>query len=123
MTQGPQRFDWVARRFTREEFPVEILLTPLRWADGLMIVSRDNGGMVRTVRLRRPIELNTFLVSSLAHQPARSLEALLLAAPKPRWQATSWIDCFIGANPEKSAKLAKRTKAQIRKSLESKLIR
>jgi PAS domain S-box-containing protein len=39
LSHGPQRFDWVARRFTGVEFPVEVLLTPLRLGGRTLVVT------------------------------------------------------------------------------------
>jgi PAS domain S-box-containing protein len=70
MTCGPQRFDWVARRFTGEEFPVEILLTPLR-LDGrqlLVTVSRDISERKRVEQ--ELLELNQSLERRVAERTA-----------------------------------------------------
>ena len=43
LAAGTQRIDWVGRRFTGEEFPAEIILTPFQSGDRrlLMLVARD----------------------------------------------------------------------------------
>jgi PAS domain S-box-containing protein len=43
LSHGPQRFEWMARRSSGEEMPVEILLTPVRLSGRLLLVtvSRD----------------------------------------------------------------------------------
>ena len=39
ISQGPQRFEWVGKRFTGEEFPVEVLLTAVHLGGRRMMVS------------------------------------------------------------------------------------
>jgi PAS domain S-box-containing protein len=39
LSDGPQRFEWLARRKNGEELPVEILLTPLRLGSRLLLLS------------------------------------------------------------------------------------
>jgi PAS domain S-box-containing protein len=70
MAYGPQRFDWVARRFTGEEFPVEILLTPLRLGGRplLVTVSRDISERKRVER--ELLELNQSLERRVAERTA-----------------------------------------------------
>jgi len=70
MACGPQRFDWVARRFTGEEFPVEILLTPLRLGGRplLVTVSRDISERKRVER--ELLELNQSLEGRVAERTA-----------------------------------------------------
>jgi len=70
LAHGPQRFDWVARRFTGEEFPVEILLTPLQLGGRplLMTVSRDISERKKVER--ELLELNQSLEKRVAERTA-----------------------------------------------------
>ncbi|HTL58587.1 MAG TPA: PAS domain S-box protein [Candidatus Limnocylindrales bacterium] len=70
LSHGPQRFEWVGRRFTGEEFPVEVLLTPVRLSGRVLLVtvSRDISERKKTERELR--ELNQSLERRVAERTA-----------------------------------------------------
>ena len=85
---GPQRFEWMARRYGGEPFPVEVLLTPLRLGGRrlLVVASRDISERKKTERellvlnqsLERRVEERT---AALATSEAR-FRALVEHAPE-----------------------------------------
>jgi PAS domain S-box-containing protein len=70
LTQGPQRFEWIARRGNGGEFPVEILLTPvqLEGRKRLVSVSRDISERKKTER--ELLDLNQSLERHVAERTA-----------------------------------------------------
>ncbi len=72
LAQGPQRFEWVGKRFTGEEFPVEVLLTPVRLGARRMLVSVSREISERKKTERELLELN----QSLEHRVAERTAAL-----------------------------------------------
>jgi PAS domain-containing protein len=87
-SQGPQRFEWLARRSSGEEFPVEVLLTPLHFAVAgcWFALSRDISARKKTERDLR--ELNQSLERRVAERTAAlttseaQLRALVEHAPE-----------------------------------------
>src|SRR5258707_1217247 len=68
LSQGPQRFEWLGRRFTGEEFPVEILLTAVRLGDRWMLVSVSRDISERKKTERELVELNQSLERRVAER-------------------------------------------------------
>jgi len=75
LAHGPQRFEWVGRRFTGEEFPVEVLLTPVRLVGRRMLVSVSREISERKKTERELLELN----QSLEHRVAERTAALAMS--------------------------------------------
>lgn len=70
LAHGPQRFEWMAKRYSGEPVPVEVLLTPLRLGDRLLLVaaSRDISERKRTEQ--ELLELNQSLERRVAERTA-----------------------------------------------------
>jgi PAS domain S-box-containing protein len=88
LSNGPQRFEWLARRNSGEEFPLEVLLTPVRLGGrGMLVsVSRDISERKRTER--ELLVLNQSLERRVAERTAAlttseaRLRALVEHAPE-----------------------------------------
>ena len=70
LSQGPQRFEWVARRHNGEEIPVEVLLTPVRLGGRTMLVSVSRDISERKKAERELLELNQSLERRVAERTA-----------------------------------------------------
>jgi len=70
LAHGPQRFEWVGKRSTGEEFPVEILLTPMHLGGRRMLVSVSRDISERKKTERELIELNQSLERRVAERTA-----------------------------------------------------
>jgi PAS domain S-box-containing protein len=70
LSNGPQRFEWVGKRFTGEEFPVEVLLTPVQLGDRKMLVSVSREISERKKTERELLELNQSLERRVAERTA-----------------------------------------------------
>jgi PAS domain S-box-containing protein len=70
ISQGPQRFEWVGKRFTGEEFPVEVLLTAVRLGGRRMMVSVSRDISERKKTERELLELNQSLERRVAERTA-----------------------------------------------------
>ena len=88
LAQGPQRFEWTARRVNGEEFPVEVLLTPVQLGGRKMLVSASRDISDRKNAERELLELNQSLelrveerTSALTTSEAQ-LRALVENAPE-----------------------------------------
>ena len=70
LADGPQRFEWMAKRYGGEPFPVEVLLTPLRLSGRrlLVVASRDISERKKTER--ELLELNQSLERRVAERTA-----------------------------------------------------
>jgi PAS domain S-box-containing protein len=88
LTQGPQRFEWTARRYTGEEIPVEVLLTPVVLSGRKMLVSVSREITERKKAERELLELNQSLERRVAERTAAlttseaQLRALVEHAPE-----------------------------------------
>jgi PAS domain S-box-containing protein len=69
-SRGPQRFEWVGKRFTGEEFPVEILLTPVHLSGRRMLVSVSREISERKKNEQELRELNQSLERRVAERTA-----------------------------------------------------
>ncbi|MSU58825.1 MAG: PAS domain-containing sensor histidine kinase [Pedosphaera sp.] len=68
LTLGPQRFEWLARGFNGEEFPVVVLLAPVRAGGRTLLVSISRDVTDDAARLRREkIQQATFEISEAVH--------------------------------------------------------
>ena len=67
---GPQRFEWVGRRNSGEEFPVEVLLTPVHLGGRRMLVSVSRDISERKKTERELLELNQSLERRVAERTA-----------------------------------------------------
>jgi PAS domain S-box-containing protein len=65
---GPQRFEWLGKRFTGEEFPVEILLTPMQLGGRRVLVSVSRDISERKKTERELLELNQSLERRVAER-------------------------------------------------------
>jgi len=65
---GPQRFEWVGRRNSGEEFPVEVLLTPVHLGGRRMLVSVSRDISERKKTERELLELNQSLERRVAER-------------------------------------------------------
>ena len=70
LVEGPQRFEWVARRHNGEEIPVEVLLTPVRLGGRTMLVSVSRDISERKKTERELLELNQSLERRVAERTA-----------------------------------------------------
>jgi PAS domain S-box-containing protein len=70
LTQGPQRFEWQGKRFNGEEFPVEILLTPVQLNARRMLVSVSREISERKKNEQVLLELNQSLERRVAERTA-----------------------------------------------------
>ena len=70
LAQGPQRFEWMGKRFTGEEFPVEVLLTPVHLGGRRMLVSVSREISERKKNERELLELNQSLERRVAERTA-----------------------------------------------------
>src|ERR1043166_2095790 len=70
LTEGPQRFEWLGRRNNGEEFPVEILLTPVQLGGRKMLVSVSRDISERKKAERELRELNQCLECRVAERTA-----------------------------------------------------
>jgi PAS domain S-box-containing protein len=70
LSQGPQRFEWLSRRHSGEEFPVEVLLTPVRLGGRMMLVSVSRDITQRKKTERELLELNQSLERRVADRTA-----------------------------------------------------
>jgi len=88
LSQGPQRFEWLGRRFTGEEFPVEILLTPVRLGGRQLLVSVSRDISERKKTERELLDLNQSLERRVAERTEElatseaQLRALVEHAPE-----------------------------------------
>src|SRR5207344_521118 len=84
----PQRFEWMGKRFDGEEFPVEILLTPVDLGGRRMLVSVSREISERKKAERELVELNQSLERRVAERTAElttseaRLRALVEHAPE-----------------------------------------
>jgi PAS domain S-box-containing protein len=65
---GPQRFEWLGKRFNGEEFPTEILLTPMRLGGRRVLVSVSRDISERKKTERELLELNQSLERRVAER-------------------------------------------------------
>ena len=70
LLRGPQRFEWTARRRTGEEFPVEVLLTPVQLGGRRMMVAVSREISERKKTERELLELNQSLERRVAERTA-----------------------------------------------------
>jgi PAS domain S-box-containing protein len=70
LTQGPQRFEWLARRHNGEQFPVEVLLTPLELGGRRVLVSVSRDISARKKTERELLELNQSLERRVTERTA-----------------------------------------------------
>jgi PAS domain S-box-containing protein len=70
LSQGPQRFEWLARRHNGEEFPVEVLLTPVHLVGRRMLVSVARDISERKKTERELLELNQTLEGRVQERTA-----------------------------------------------------
>ena len=70
LAHGPQRFEWVGKRSTGEEFPVEILLTPMHLGGRRILVSVSRDISERKKTERELLELNQSLERRVAERTA-----------------------------------------------------
>lgn len=70
LADGPQRFEWLARRSNGEEFPVEILLTPLRLSGRLLLVTVSRDISERKRAEQTLLELNQSLERRVTERTA-----------------------------------------------------
>lgn len=70
LTIGPQRFEWLGRRHNGEEFPVEVLLTPIRLDGRKLLVSVSREISERKKNERELLELNQSLERHVAERTA-----------------------------------------------------
>ncbi len=70
LRQGPQRFEWVARRHSGEELPVEVLLTPVDLGGRRMLVSVSRDISEQKKTQRELLELNQSLERRVAERTA-----------------------------------------------------
>ncbi len=67
---GPQRFEWLGKRIGGEEFPVEVLLTPVHLLGRRMLVSVSRDISERKKSERELLELNQSLERRVAERTA-----------------------------------------------------
>src|SRR5260221_229515 len=88
LLHGAQRFEWVARRCNGEEFPVEVLLTPVCLGGRKMLVSVSRDISERKKNERELLELNQSLERRVEERTAAlstsesQLRALVEHAPE-----------------------------------------
>jgi len=70
LLHGPQRFEWVAKRYNGEELPVEVLLTPVHLGGRRMLVSVSRDISERKKSERELLELNQSLERRVAERTA-----------------------------------------------------
>ena len=70
LLQGPQRFEWMGKRCTGEEFPVEVLLTPVQLGGRRMMVAVSRDISERKKTERELLELNQSLERRVAERTA-----------------------------------------------------
>src|SRR5262249_51897617 len=70
LSHGPQRFEWMAKRYNGEEFPVEVLLTPMRVGGRILLVSMSRDISERKTTERELLELNQSLERRVADRTA-----------------------------------------------------
>jgi PAS domain S-box-containing protein len=70
LAEGPQRFEWMARRYDGEPFPVEVLLTPLRLGGRLLLVAASRDISERKKTEQDVLELNRSLERRVAERTA-----------------------------------------------------
>lgn len=70
LAHGPQRFEWLAKRRNGEEFPVEVLLTPVYLGGRTMLVSVSRDIAERKRTERQLLELNQLLELRVAERTA-----------------------------------------------------
>jgi PAS domain S-box-containing protein len=70
LAQGPQRFEWVARRNSGQELPVEVLLTPVHLGGRRMLVSVSRDISERKRAEQALLELNQSLERRVAERTA-----------------------------------------------------
>ena len=68
LSHGPQRFEWMGRRFTGEEFPVEVLLTPMHLSGRVLLVTVSRDISERKKAERELVELNQSLERRVAER-------------------------------------------------------
>jgi len=61
LAHGTQRFEWVERRFTGEELPMELLLTPMRYRGSVLLIAVARDISERKKAERELLELNQSL--------------------------------------------------------------
>src|SRR5206468_9198536 len=88
LADGPQRFEWMTKRYDGEPFPVEVLLTPLRLGGRRLLVVASRDISERKKAERELLELNQSLerrvterTSALTTSEAR-FRALVEHAPE-----------------------------------------
>jgi len=88
LAEGPQRFEWLGLRNSGEEFPVEILLTPVQLGGRKMLVSVSRDISERKKTERELLELNQSLERRVEERTAAlttseaQLRALVEHAPE-----------------------------------------
>jgi len=70
LAHGPQRFEWMARRYDGEPVPVEVLLTPLRLGERRLVVAVSRDISERKKSERELLELNQSLERRVAERTA-----------------------------------------------------
>jgi PAS domain S-box-containing protein len=70
VSEGPQRFEWIAKRINGEEIPVEILLTPMRLSGRLFLVTVSRDISERKRAEQALLELNQSLERRVAERTA-----------------------------------------------------
>src|SRR5437773_8357177 len=70
LADGPQRFEWMAKRYGGEPFPVEVLLTPLRLGGRRLLVVASRDITERKKTEQELLELNQSLERRVAERTA-----------------------------------------------------
>src|SRR6185369_4022523 len=70
LAHGTQRFEWVERRFTGEELPMELLLTPMRYRGSVLLIAVARDISARKKTERELLELNQSLERRVAERTA-----------------------------------------------------
>ena len=70
LAHGPQRFEWMARRYDGAPLPVEVLLTPLHLGDRLLLVAVSHDISERKRTEQELLELNQSLEYRVAERTA-----------------------------------------------------
>src|SRR6185369_14954335 len=88
LAHGTQRFEWVERRFTGEELPMELLLTPMRYRGSVLLIAVARDISERKKAERELLELNQSLERRIEERTAAlttseaQLRALVEHAPE-----------------------------------------
>ena len=70
LSYGPQRFEWMAKGYNGNEFPVEVLLTPMQVGGRVLLVSMSRDISERKKTERELLELNQSLERRVAERTA-----------------------------------------------------